>query len=141
MMEYSRITSAANALQNACHEVAWNSGWWTDMATRTALTCNYQRDVLGGHDVPGRNIGELIALIHSELSEALEGARKQRMDDHLPERPSLEVELADAAIRIFDMAGGMNLDLAGAIADKLAYNATRADHRHADRAAAGGKTF
>ena len=46
-----------------------------------------------------------------------------------------------AVIRIFDMAGGLGLDLPGAMADKLAFNATRADHQLANRAAAGGKKF
>ena len=75
------------------------------------------------------------------ISEAMEGARKGLMDDKLPNRPMLEVELADAVIRIFDMAGGLGLDLPGAMADKLAFNATRADHQLANRAADGGKKF
>jgi hypothetical protein len=39
------------------------------------------------------------------------------------------------------MAGGLGLDLPGAIAEKLAYNARRADHKPAARASAGGKAF
>lgn len=140
-MDIQRIASAANVLQFECHELAADSGWWRSIETRQDLTCHYERDVLGGHERPGRNIGELLCLIHSEISEAMEGARKGLMDEHLPNRPSLEVELADAVIRIFDMAGGMRLDLPGAIADKLVYNASRADHRHENRAAAGGKGF
>lgn len=72
-----------------------------------------------------RNVGELLALIHSEVSEGLEGHRKNLDDDHLPHRKSLEVELADAMIRILDMAAGLKLDLGGAMVDKLAYNAKR----------------
>jgi len=53
----------------------------------------------------------------------------------------LEVELADAVIRIFDMAGGLNLDLGGAIAEKLQYNASRADHKPENRRQPGGKAF
>jgi hypothetical protein len=71
----------------------------------------------------------------------MEGARKGLMDDKLPHRPMLEVELADAVIRIFDMAGGLHLDLGGAIAEKLAYNASRADHKPENRIKPGGKTF
>jgi len=78
---------------------------------------------------------------HSEVSEAMEGARKNLMDDHLPERPMLEVELADAVIRIMDLAGGLNLDLGGAIADKLLYNTERADHKPENRAKYNGKVF
>jgi NTP pyrophosphatase (non-canonical NTP hydrolase) len=83
----------------------------------------------------------LIALIHSELSEALEGVRKNKQDDHLPHRKSEEVELADALIRIFDYCGGFGLDLQGAFEEKTAYNAKRADHKLENRAAEGGKQF
>lgn len=88
-----------------------------------------------------RNRGELIALMHSELSEALEGVRKNLPDDHLPHRMAEEVELADLLIRVFDYAGAFGLDLEGAYREKLAYNATRADHRREARAKAGGKKF
>ena len=76
-----------------------------------------------------RNTYELLCLIHSEISEAMEGHRKSLMDDKLPHRPMLEVELADALMRIVDMAAGFNLDLAGAVEEKMAYNAKREDHK------------
>lgn len=97
------------ALTNYCHGVARESGWWNETTDR---------------DVP-----RLLMLCVSELSEAMEGDRKNLMDDKLPERKMIEVELADAVIRIFDMAGGLNLDVAGAIRDKLIYNTTREDHK------------
>ena len=99
-----------------------------------------QARAMGWHDKP-REIGTLIALCHSELSEALEGARKDLFDDHLPDRKMIEVELADCIIRILDMAGSLDLDVAGAIAEKHQYNAKRADHQRANRAADGGKKF
>ncbi len=71
----------------------------------------------------------------------MEGHRKSLKDDHLPHRDMAEVELADAVIRIFDLAGAMNYDMGGAIAEKLAYNAQRADHKPEVRAAAGGKAY
>ena len=88
-----------------------------------------------------RNKGELIALMHSELSEALEGVRKLLPDDHLPHRVAEEVELADLLIRVFDYAGAFGLDLEGAYREKMAYNASRMDHRRETRAAEGGKKF
>lgn len=82
-----------------------------------------------------------IALIHSEVSEALEGMRKNKMDEHLPHRRSIEVELADALIRIFDLAGKLGLDLGGATVEKGRYNSVRADHNLANRGRADGKKF
>lgn len=68
---------------------------------------------------------QAIALMHSELSEALEADRKDLMDNKLTHRSGLEVELADAIIRIKDFAGGKDLDIDGAVEEKLAYNTTR----------------
>jgi NTP pyrophosphatase (non-canonical NTP hydrolase) len=77
-----------------------------------------------------RNVAEMIALIHSELSEALEGYRHGNpSDDHVPEFDSLTVELADAVIRILDMAAGMQLDFAAALIAKMRYNLGR-PHKH-----------
>jgi len=51
----------------------------------------------------------------------------------------VEVELADALIRIADLAGALGLDLGGAVLDKLAYNANRPDHKLENRRAENGK--
>lgn len=75
----------------------------------------------------GRNDGEMLALIHSEISEALEAVRKGNPpDDKIPEFTGAEVELADAVIRIMDMAAGRQWRVAEAIEAKMAYNKTRA---------------
>lgn len=105
-----------------CHKLAKVSGWWDGVDPTDKVL-----------------IASKLALVHSEISEALEGVRKDTMDDHLPDRPTVEVELADAIIRIFDLAGAMGLDVSGAIIEKLAYNQQRADHKRENRAAAGGK--
>jgi len=115
--------------QELCHSLASKSGWWTDRASGNRKT----RDQV--------NIAEKLCLIHSEISEAMEGDRKDLNDDHLPHRKMLEVELADALIRIFDLAGFLDLDLAGATLEKLAYNQQRADHKLANRSQAGGKAY
>lgn len=101
----------------------------------------YQQNVEAGWHSKPREIGTMLALVHSEISEAMEGDRKGLMDDHLPERPMLEVELADAIIRILDLGGREGLDIAGAIHDKLIYNQTRADHKLENREQAGGKKY
>ena len=97
------------------------------------------------HDKDGnklqRNKGELLCLIHSEISEAMEGERKDLMDDKLPHRKMAEVELADALIRILDYAAGFGYDIQGAVKEKLQYNYTRKDHSHEEREKVGGKKF
>lgn len=80
-------------------------------------------------------------LVVSEISECMEGERKGLMDDKLPHRPMPEVELGDALIRIFDYAGAYGYDLDGAVAEKRAFNARRADHRPENRLKTGGKKW
>ena len=75
----------------------------------------------------GRNDGEMLALIHSEISEALEAIRAGNPpDDKIPEFTGVEVELADAVIRIMDMAIARQWRVAEAIEAKMAFNKTRA---------------
>ena len=93
----------------------------------------------GGNDE--REVGTLLALIHSEISEALEGYRKDLWDDHLPNRKMAEVELADAVIRIFDLAERSGFDIGNAILEKHKYNMIRADHKMENRMKPGGKKF
>lgn len=66
-----------------------------------------------------------IALMMSELGEAVEGVRKPKQDEHCPEFTSEEIELADCIIRIFDYAGAFNVRLEEAINAKMAYNKSR----------------
>lgn len=103
-----------------------NATWWHDLKTGEKLD---------------RNKGELLMLIVSEVAEAMEGERKDLMDTHLPHRKMAEVELADVLIRVFDYAGAFGYDLSGAVADKLAYNKNRKDHKPEARLAANGKKF
>jgi NTP pyrophosphatase (non-canonical NTP hydrolase) len=127
--------SAINDLATDIFNANVEAGWWTDIKTGETLLGKDQF----GRD--RRNVGELLCLVHSEVSEAMEGYRKNLMDDKLPHRPMLEVELADAIIRILDIAGAHQLDLGGAIVEKRAYNASRADHKIENRQQANGKKF
>lgn len=108
-------------LQGKAHFDSVKAGWWNERNHNTVPT--------------------KLCLIHSELSEAMEGYRKNLADDHLPHRKMIEVELADAMIRIADLAGALNLDIQGAIVEKMEYNRNRADHKPENRAKDGGKKF
>lgn len=121
------LFSAVKGLQLTFHED--NKHWWVDPKTGDDLRDNPLT-------VPAK-----LALVHSEISEALEGHRKSLADEHLPEFKSIEVELADAIIRIFDLAGAYDLRLAEALVSKRRYNAQRADHKAENRITAGGKAY
>lgn len=101
----------------------------------------YNQNVDAGWHSKPREIGTCLMLIVSEIAEAMEGDRKSLMDDHLPHRSMLEVELADAVIRIMDLSGREGLDLGGAIVEKLEYNRTRADHKLVNREKENGKKY
>lgn len=124
-----------------------NAKWWVSLHTGQPVR---------------RNVGELLMLCVSELAEAgedspqysivlmeivkhlaraMEGDRKSKMDDKLPHRPMIEVELADALIRICDMAAGLGLDLGGAVAEKMEFNAAREDHQREHRLGEHGKKY
>lgn len=119
-------TEAINDLVTLCFERSKAAGWHTDLATGELLD---------------RNKGEMLMLMVSEISEAMEGERKGLMDDKLPHRPMAEVELADTVIRIADYCGRFGYNPAAAIVEKLEYNLNRADHKIENRVKEGGKKF
>lgn len=111
-----------------CYGLGLTAGWWHNATTKLPE--------------PNRNFGDIVALIHSEISEAFEAHRKGKNDDHLPQYDGKLVELADAVIRIFDYVGSnqkMREEFLAAMRDKLIYNTQRADHSMEARAADGGK--
>ena len=130
-----------NRLVQVCHSASREAGWWGAWSAEGRMHPDDVLEVCRRTRLGLNLVGTKIALVHSEVSEALEGVRKDKMDEHLPHRKSVEVELADAAIRIFDLAGALDLDLGGALVEKMEYNRRRADHKPEARAAEGGKAF
>lgn len=104
----SVFADSINALSNECHSIAADHGFW-DGAYVDPIQFKLAR----------------MALIHSEVSEAVEAIRKD--DDQVIE------ELADICIRVFDYCGGYNLDLGSAILSKMETNRNR-PHMHGKRA-------
>jgi NTP pyrophosphatase (non-canonical NTP hydrolase) len=94
-------------LQKRSHEIAVKHGFWAS----------------------SRNYGEMIALMHSELSELLEAFRHDKLNSPSDHCPSLltcqEEEMADLAIRLFDLAEHENIDLGRCITVKSDFNETR----------------
>jgi NTP pyrophosphatase (non-canonical NTP hydrolase) len=95
--------------------------------------CHKQARDKGWHD-RAREFPEVAALLHSEISEALEEYRKGRAPSEVytseggkPE--GIAAELADVAIRLFDYCGEAQIDLESAIHSKLKFNETRSQ-RH-----------
>lgn len=133
------IADAGDLLVNVCHGASVNAGWWGPVAIHDLHLDVFE--VRSDSKLGKALVAQKLCLIHSEISEAMEGHRKGLQDDKLPHRLMIEVELADAVIRIADLAGALGLDLGGAIAEKLAFNAQRPDHKIENRLAADGKAY
>jgi hypothetical protein len=109
-----------------------NEKWWRDPVTG---------------EPKDRNRAEMLMLTVSELAEAMEGDRKNLMDDHLPQYPMYAVELVDAMIRIMDQLGhfktadGREVNAEQIFIAKMEYNARRKDHSNAGRLADNGKKY
>ena len=87
--ELESFSDFINNLATEIHTECIRKGWWDDM---------------------NRDIYQTLQLVNTEIAEATEGVRKGLMDDHLPHRIMEEVELADAIIRLLDLAGRYGWD-------------------------------
>ena len=105
---YYKFVVGMDHLAKEIHQVNRDKGFWED-----------------GKD---RNDGEMIALMHSELSELLEVVRKEGYEarcEKVPEISAAEEEVADLIIRVLDYSRARNLDVGNAVLKKLEYNKGR----------------
>lgn len=109
-------------LVTQCHQDSKKAGWWP---RRPDLYTYITK----------------IALLHSEVSEMLEGLRKKNQDKHLTVYPAEWVEAADVFIRLADYCGAKRIPLQEIVLRKLEYNKTRDDHKMSERNKPNGKQF
>jgi NTP pyrophosphatase (non-canonical NTP hydrolase) len=106
-----------NEYRDLCHKIAKSKGWYDDAGER--------------------NIGEQLMLVVTEVAEAMEDLRVGAMSlsyDSNGKPCGFPIEVADVMIRLFDLAGYLQIDLEGAVDEKIAYNETR-PHRHGGKLA------
>ena len=109
-----------NELRDKAHAIAKEKGFWEGE----------------------RSVGDLIALIHTEASEAFECYRDGDMELDWAENPGAEIhkpigfpsEMADILIRVLDACGHLGIDIEDVVAKKMAYNETR-PYRHGGKKA------
>lgn len=135
-MHVGSFVSMFESVQKDVHQNAVDKGFWYEKE-------EYRRPLLRGESLIGGsiveripvnpwNFGEKIALMHSELSEALEKHRKtlgkglpETPDEHCPEFGGIAIEFADVVIRLMDVSEKMGINLAEAIIAKAVFNTTR----------------
>lgn len=116
--ENTHFIALLGELAREAHANSRNKGFWQ------------LHDVIQQHPTHAKELKRLWDmsrhdLMHTELSEATEGVRKDLMDDHLPHRSMRVAEFADTIIRILDACGAENLPLAEVILEKIQYNSGR----------------
>ena len=146
------ISSIINDLSKSIYEHNSRVGWWDNLGLKRGLLDKILKNdslsedtKFGVLDSLNTDINLIItqklALVHSEISEALEGLRKDLKDDHLPQYDMFEVELADAIFRILDLAGAFNIPIGNIMMEKWDYNTKRVDHTREHRSGTNGKKF
>lgn len=146
------LSSIINDLSKSIYEHNSEVGWWDNLDLKRDLLDRILKNEYLSEDTKSEVLDSLntdinllitqkLALIHSEITEALEGLRKGLKDDHLPEYDMFAVELADALIRILDLAGAFNIPIGNIMVEKWDYNTKRIDHTREHRLGTNGKKF
>lgn len=122
-----RFRHAMSEIQEIIHQNAVNKGFWEieelgfcGKSCRDKVSFRMEQLI----------VNEKLALIHSEVSEALEANREStvgepKMSTKLPNFMAIEMELADVVIRVMDLADFLDIDLGDAILAKMNYNNSR----------------
>lgn len=118
---------------------AWGASKGWDKPALCNVRARSKPDSDGQYEPAGVNTEAVLAklaLVHSEVSEAVEAARDGKYVAYLKNgKPEgVVVELADTMIRIMHLAGLLGLDLESAVEMKMAYNAKR-EYRHGGKLA------
>lgn len=136
-----RVAQSLALLINLCHGDNKKAGWWDNLKTGEYMGFHFDSiRVEGLSDQQVMIVSQKLLLIHSEISEATEGFRKNLNDDKLTEYSQLEVELYDAMIRILDLIGALGMK-PDSFVKKMMFNRERSDHKVENRKKSGGKLF
>jgi len=99
---------------------------WMFTIAREVHACAKAHGWWDGVELTPDVVASKLALIHSEISEALEAIRNgYPQDKHCPEFGNFEIELADAMIRIMDLTEAMGLNIERALLAKHEFNKSR----------------
>lgn len=137
-----------NQIAKEIHDNSCENGWWVVKTVNGDWDLKefINREDHEIHDpvllrLKHSLVVERLMLINSELTEAMEGYRKNLQDSKLPQYKAFDVELTDALIRILETGYALGIDFELLIKEKMEYNKVREDHKVENREKTNGKRF